>query len=113
MFLRKLHFAGDWLQEHTDLRDLLLSDFTADSLRQLARTMQERIETCGRAEPLPKLSERARQRLEQDAIKRQRIEEELRLEGEVVKATVRNLLQPKAVSPPVCAASNKVTRYRC
>lgn len=82
--------AGDWLQEHTDLREELLKEFNAADLRNLAIEMQRRIEASGRPVPQPKLSDRALQRLERERTKRLRIEEQLRLDGKEVTPEVRS-----------------------
>lgn len=63
------HLLGDWLQEHTDLRDDILHngrELTLDRLLHLAEEMGRRIEESGRDHPVPKLSERqlARQKKE-------------------------------------------------
>ena len=80
--------AGNWLQEHTDLRDQLNANFSLQELKKLTKEMQRRIEGCGRTEPQPKLSERALLRLEKEQQKRQRIEEQLREEGTEVSQEV-------------------------
>ena len=69
------------MQEHTDLRDRLVGEFTVQSMRNLTQEMLSRIEASGRTEPQPKMSERARLRLEQESVKRQRIEEQERIEA--------------------------------
>lgn len=72
---------GNWLQEHTDLRDRLAVEFSVEGVREMTQEMQRRIEACGRTVPEPKMSERARLRLEQESVKRQRIEEQERIEA--------------------------------
>ena len=84
--------AGNWLQEHTDLRDKLNGEFSVEGLRQMAQEMLRRIESCGRTVPQPKMSERARLRLEQENVKRQRIEEQARIESVEQGLEVSNLL---------------------
>ena len=80
------------MQEHTDLRDKLNGEFSVEGLRQMAQEMLRRIESCGRTFPQPKMSERARLRLEQENVKRQRIEEQARIEGVEQGLEVSNLL---------------------
>lgn len=77
------------------MRDELLGDFDLESLRCMASEMQRRIENCRRTEPQPKMSERALLRLEREQAKRQRIEEQLRLEGEEVTPAVSAANHPK------------------
>lgn len=73
--------TGNWLQEHTDLRDVLVGEFSVSDMRDMTQELIRRIEACGRSEPQPKISERARLRLEQESVKRQRIEEQQRIEA--------------------------------
>lgn len=82
-------FAGSWLQEHTDLRDKLTAHIKAEDLRAIAAELRQRIEKSNRTEPIPKLSERAILRLEQENIKRQRIEQQLQEEGIAATPEVR------------------------
>ena len=76
-----LPVTGNWLQEHTDLRDQLNGEFSVEGLRKMTQEMLTRIESSGRTVPQPKMSERARLRLEQESVKRQRIEEQARIES--------------------------------
>ena len=80
--------AGPWLQEHTDLRDRLNEQLDIDILRNLTRELQKRVEDSNRTTPIPKLSDRARLRLEKEGLKRQRIEEQIKEEGRPVTPEV-------------------------
>lgn len=85
--LEVLGCAGDWLQEFTDLRDRL-NDHRLDvpKIRAIAMEMIDRIQVCGRTKPIPKLSDRARLRLERDAAVAQ-----ARLEQQREAAALRSL----------------------
>ena len=82
------HNAGPWLQEHTDLRDILNEQLDLEKLRSLTKELQRRIEDSGRTIPVPKLSDRALLRLEKERAKRQRIEEQLKEDGIMVTPEV-------------------------
>ena len=60
--------AGNWLSEHTDLRDdLNTGELSLDKLRGITHEMTKRVEICGRDCPIPKLSQRKLAALERDA----------------------------------------------
>ena len=85
------HFsrAGPWLQEHTDLRDTLNEQLDVEKLRSLTKELQTRIESSGRTQPIPRLSDRALLRLEKERAKRQRVEEQLKEDGVAITPEVK------------------------
>ena len=52
--------AGDWLHEHTDLRDVVARhDLGLEDYEQVTRTLMTRIQQSGRSHPQPRRSSRA------------------------------------------------------
>uniref|UniRef100_A0A061S1R0 tRNA-dihydrouridine(16/17) synthase [NAD(P)(+)] n=1 Tax=Tetraselmis sp. GSL018 TaxID=582737 RepID=A0A061S1R0_9CHLO len=78
---------GNWLQEHTDLRDVVnnFRELTLERLRDVAEEMKSRILASGRDHPIPKLSERQIARMQREAAMAAAIEEQTR-EEEAVSA---------------------------
>ena len=60
---------GGWLQEHTHIRDDLVTtrDLTVDACRRAVHNMQQAVDAVGRDHPVPKLSERKLARLAKEA----------------------------------------------
>jgi len=83
---------GNWLQEHTDLRDVLnnFRELTLDKLLDMSTEMKKRIQECGRDHPVPKLSARQLARLEKEQALARAMEEQKREEEAVMALDPRD-----------------------
>lgn len=121
MKMVKGHFhkmVGPWLAEHHDLRDLVNNAGLSIQglIDKVVDVLEERIKACGRTEPVPKLTERAAMRLEQEkeAAVRAAVEEQEReerrlkaLDGIDAAASTEEALAPasRGLDAPVVGTS--------